>query len=88
MFSSCDDLYVYRNIFVESNDIINYTEPLLQNNYFKKDCIRYNDTINDFDYILDILYNNNIDIIFTHHNIEQGDIISHYKNNINYYVNN
>jgi hypothetical protein len=77
MYGPIDKLLSYRGCFQEKNDN-RFTEAFLQDTYFKKCPVVYEDVKNDFIFILDKLRRFNIKVYcFRHGNI---NIINQYKN--------
>jgi len=79
MYGPIDLLIQYRST-LQSSDDNRFAELFLQESFFKKGPINYDDSRLQFDYVLDKLIENNQEIYFTHHHKEQGNIIQVYKN--------
>ena len=80
MYGKIDNLIKYRST-LQTPDKQTWAEIFLQENYFKKSPVTFEDALQDFQFCLDKLIENNIEIYFTHHHKEQGNIINVFKNN-------
>jgi len=78
MYGPIDILIRYRSC-IQSADDIRFTERFLQESYFNKTDIRYEDTLSDFKFVLHKLIEKQQKVFFTHHHTEQGDAINVYK---------
>ena len=79
MYGPIDILIKYRSTS-QSSDDIRFSEQFLQESFFKKIPVNYDDSRSQFDYVLDKLIEKKQEVYFTHHHTEQGDIIQVYKN--------
>ena len=79
MYGPIQLLIEYRSNFQMEGDA-RFVEVFLQESYFKKSPVSYEDTISDFYFILDKLVENKQEVYFTHHNTKQGNIIKVYNN--------
>jgi hypothetical protein len=48
---------------------------------FSRNVVDYEDALQDFNFCLNKLIENNIEIYFSHHHKEKGNIVNVYKNN-------
>ena len=79
MYAPIDLLFNYYNILPPDGNMI-HCEIFHQNTYFNKNIVLYNDIKYSVCFVLDKLFQNNIDLAFTDHETEQGNLILVYKN--------
>ena len=79
MYGPIDLLIQYRST-LQSIDDERSTEIFLQESFFKKSPVTYDDSRTQFDFVLNKLVENKQQVYFTHHHTEQGDTIQVYKN--------
>jgi hypothetical protein len=80
MYGPIDLLIQYRSTYQSIDDKRHVGEAFLQESFFKKSPVKYEDSRTQFDYVLDKLIENKQEIYFTHHHTGQGDVIQVYKN--------
>ena len=78
-YGPIDLLINYRSTQQSINDR-RFIELFLQESFFKKSPVKYEDSRTQFDYVLDKLIENKQELYFTHHHTGQGDVIQVYKN--------
>lgn len=81
MFGPCDLLYKYRSSYQDKNDS-RYTEIFLQDMYFNTSYVSYEDVKHHVNFVLTKLIENDIKLYYTHHRIEDGDLIARYNSHI------
>lgn len=84
MFGPCDELIKYRSSYQLPGDE-RYTEHFLQDCYFQTRQVSYNDVKERFVFVLPELISRNIELYFTHHHADSGDLIKRYKSDARAY---
>lgn len=86
MFGPCDELIKYRSSYQLPGDE-RYTEHFLQDCYFQRRQVSYNDVKDSFAFafVLPELISHNIELHFTHHHADSGDLIRRYKSDVRAY---
>jgi len=80
MYGPIDLIARYRSPYKESSEH-RFTEAFLQDSYFGKSPVRYNDVKEQFGFVLDTLLGQKISLYFTDHYTAQGDVLPIYKQN-------
>lgn len=80
MYGPIDLIAKYRSPFKDVQDG-RFTEAFLQDSYFGKSPVLYNDVKGHFGFVLDKLLEQGVQLYFIERNTEQGDVLPIYKRN-------
>lgn len=78
-YGSVDSIYNFRNNYQSEDDKTVFAELFLQRKFFNKEHVLFHDAIQHFEFVLEDLIANNIELYMTHHHVDQGNLIKVYK---------